>query len=178
MKKYWVLVGLLFVAGFLFAQNRANYDKSYYEPIKLKPFKTHPNASVPEEVELEPDLEPAPKANTETTKPVLTKKDDKKAVINQEVIVNQKAQEPKTDIKSESINNNSPSSEKIAADNKSQEEKIEKGEPKSPFTFLPKGKSKAFKITPVEGVTISAEENALDKDREFTMKALPEKKID
>ncbi|MBR4569536.1 MAG: formylglycine-generating enzyme family protein [Candidatus Riflebacteria bacterium] len=178
MKKYWVLVGLLFVAGFLFAQNRANYDKSYYEPIKLKPFKTHPNASVPEEVELEPDLEPAPKANTETTKPVLTKKDDKKAVINQEVIVNQKAQEPKTDIKSESINNNSPSSEKIAADNKSQEEKIEKGEPKSPFTFLPKGKSKAFKITPVEGVTISAEENALDKDREFTMKALPEKQID
>ena len=178
MRKYWVLVGLLFVAGFLFAQNRANYDKNYYEPIKLKHFKTHPNTFVPEEVELEPDLEPAPKANTETTKPVLTKKDDKKAVVNQEVIVSQKEQEAKTDIKSEHTGNNSTSFEKIVAKFKSQEEKIEKEEPKNPFTFLPKGKSKAFKITPVEGVTISAEENALDKDREFTMKVLPEKQID
>ena len=173
MRKYWVLVGLLLVAGLLFAQNRANYDKNYYEPIKLKPFKTHPNTFVPEKVELEPDLEPAPKATTETTKPVLTKKDDKKADINQEVIVGQKEQESKTDIKSESIDNNSASSENIVAKFKSQEEKIEKEEPKNPFTFLPKGKSKAFKITPVEGITISAEENALDKDREFTIKPLP-----
>ncbi len=178
MRKYWVLVGLLLVAGLLFAQNRANYDKNYYEPIKLKPFKTHPNTFVPEKVELEPDLEPAPKATTETTKPVLTKKYDKKADINQEVIVGQKEQESKTDIKSESIDNNSASSENIVAKFKSQEEKIEKEEPKNPFTFLPKGKSKAFKITPVEGITISAEENALDKDREFTMKALSEKQID
>ena len=33
---------------------------------------------------------------------------------------------------------------------------------------LPEGKSKAFSIHPVDGVTIAAEENALDKDREFT----------
>ena len=178
MRKYWVLVGLLLVAGLLFAQNRANYDKKYYDPIKLKPFKAHPNTFVPEEVELEPDLEPAPKANIETTKPVLTKKDDKKTVISQEVIVGQKEQEAKADVKSEPTDNNSTSSENIVVSYKSQEEKIEKEEPRSPFKFLPKGKSKAFKITPVEGVTISAEENALDKDREFTMKVLPEKQID
>ena len=54
MRKYWVLVGLLLVAGLLFAQKRANYDKNYYEPIKLKPFKAHPKVVVPEELELEP----------------------------------------------------------------------------------------------------------------------------
>ncbi len=95
MRKYWVLVGLLFVAGLLLAQNRANYDKNYYEPIKLKPFKTHPNTTVPEEVELEPDLEPAPKTNTETTQPVLTQKDDNKTDKNQEVTVGKKEQEQK-----------------------------------------------------------------------------------
>ena len=208
MRKYWFLVGLLLVAGLLFAQNRANYDKNYYEPIKLKPFKAHPNTFVPEEVELEPDLEPAPKTNTETTKPVLTKKDDKKTDINQEVIVGKKEQEPKIDIKSDgsdaaknqfnketeitenTIEIKRPNSHVLYSwyytdeDAKLEEEEKKSGkknENKKPDGWTPEmknGKSKAFKITPVEGVTISAEENALDKDREFSMKELPEAEIE
>ena len=37
------------------------------------------------------------------------------------------------------------------------------------------GNSKAFKIEPVEGITISAPKNALDKDREFTIKPVSDK---
>ena len=37
------------------------------------------------------------------------------------------------------------------------------------------GHSKAFKIEPVEGITISAPKNALDKDREFKLTAVSEK---
>lgn len=37
------------------------------------------------------------------------------------------------------------------------------------------GHSKAFKIEPVEGITISAPKNALDKDREFTIKPVSDK---
>ena len=208
MRKYWVLVGLLLVAGLLFAQNRANYDKKYYEPIKLKPFKTHPNTFVPEEVELEPDLETATKANTETTKPVLTKKDDKKTEIEQELIAGQKEQEAKSDVKSDNsdtVKNQSnketeiientkeikrPNSHvlyswyytdedaKLEEEEKKSGKKAENKKPDGRTPEMKNGKSKAFKITPVEGVTISAEENALDKDREFTMKGLPESEIE
>ena len=36
--------------------NSESYDTSEYEPVKLKPYKTHPNATVPEDVELEPNF--------------------------------------------------------------------------------------------------------------------------
>ena len=143
MKRYWFLLGFVFCVSLLFAQNRANYDTREYEPVKLKAYKTHPKATLPEEVELEPETEPTKKTSEGISKPQITIKE-----------------------------------EKVAVDAKAHQEKIEKEEPKNPFIFLPKGKSKAFKITPVEGVTISAEENALDKDREFTMKALDEKQIE
>ncbi len=39
------------------------------------------------------------------------------------------------------------------------------------------GNSKAFKVEPVEGITLSAEENALDQDRTFNMAELSEGKI-
>ena len=162
MKRYWLLFGFVLCVSLLFAQNRANYDTREYEPVKLKAYKTHPKATLPEEVELEPETEPTKKTSEGISKPQIT--------INNE---------PKIDIKPEPvIDNSSSTQEKVAVDAKAHQEKIEKEEPKNPFTFLPKGKSKAFKITPVEGVTISAEENALDKDREFTMKALDEKQIE
>ncbi|MCR5008575.1 MAG: zinc ribbon domain-containing protein [Oribacterium sp.] len=41
--------------------------------------------------------------------------------------------------------------------------------PKQQPKILPKGKSKAFRMETPYGVTISAEENALDKDRTFTL---------
>lgn len=37
---------------------------------------------------------------------------------------------------------------------------------------LPEGESEAFEIKPVDGITISAGENALDKDREFKLEAV------
>lgn len=40
------------------------------------------------------------------------------------------------------------------------------------LTVLPSGKSKAFTMETPYGITISAEENALDKDREFTLQAV------
>lgn len=40
------------------------------------------------------------------------------------------------------------------------------------------GHSKAFKIEPVEGITISAPENALDKDREFKLSPVDDKTYD
>lgn len=40
------------------------------------------------------------------------------------------------------------------------------------FDPMAEGHSKAFSINPVPGITISAEENALDKDREFKMEEL------
>lgn len=40
------------------------------------------------------------------------------------------------------------------------------------------GNSKAFKIEPVEGITISAPENALDKDREFKLSPVDDKTYD
>ena len=40
------------------------------------------------------------------------------------------------------------------------------------------GHSKAFKIEPIEGITISAEENALDKDREFKITPVDDKTYD
>ncbi|HAG68996.1 MAG TPA: hypothetical protein DCL38_03370 [Lachnospiraceae bacterium] len=40
--------------------------------------------------------------------------------------------------------------------------------------IIGEGNSKAFSVSPVEGVTISAEENALDRDREFVMTAVSE----
>ena len=36
--------------------NTGNYDSSEYAPVELKPYKTHPHATVPEDVELEPDI--------------------------------------------------------------------------------------------------------------------------
>ena len=42
-------------------------------------------------------------------------------------------------------------------------------EPEKTANVLPAGNSKAFSITPQPGIIISAEENALDHDREFTM---------
>lgn len=42
---------------------------------------------------------------------------------------------------------------------------------------LPEGESAAFEIKPIEGITISAEENALDKDRDFTLEAVGEKEF-
>ena len=162
MKRYWFLLGFVLCVSLLFAQNRANYDAREYEPVKLKAYKTHPKATLPEDVELEPETESAHKTSEVISKPQITIKE-----------------EPKIDIKPEPVIDNSYSTqEKVTVGAKAHQEKIEKEEPKNPFTFLPKGKSKAFKITPVEGVTISAEENALDKDREFTMRALDEKQIE
>lgn len=40
------------------------------------------------------------------------------------------------------------------------------------------GHSKAFEIEPIEGITISAEENALDKDREFKLSPVDDKTYD
>ena len=37
-------------------KTQKNYDSREYEPVKLKPYKTHPNATVPEDVELEPNF--------------------------------------------------------------------------------------------------------------------------
>ncbi len=56
------------------------------------------------------------------------------------------------------------------------------GIPKS-ATIVPenpeiRGNSRAFDITPVEGVRISAEEGALDRDREFKMEALSEEQLE
>lgn len=42
-------------------------------------------------------------------------------------------------------------------------------EPEETANVLPAGNSKAFSIEPQPGIVISAEENALDHDREFTM---------
>ncbi len=42
-------------------------------------------------------------------------------------------------------------------------------EPEETANVLPAGNSKAFSIEPQPGIVISAEENALDRDREFTM---------
>lgn len=42
-------------------------------------------------------------------------------------------------------------------------------------TIIPEGHSKAFSIEPVDGITISAAENALDKDREFKIKPVSDK---
>ena len=169
MKKYWLLFGFVFCISLLFAQNMANYDTKEYEPVKLKPFKTHPNIIVPEELELEPDTESAKIESKEISKPVITIKEEPKTIINQNVIQAQPKQEPKIDI-------NTDAEKKI--NTSIQSEQTENDESRSSFIILPKGKSKAFKITPIEGVTISAEENALDKDREFTMKAVSEKQVD
>ena len=179
MRKYWLLFGFVLCVSLLFAQNRANYDQREYEPIKLKPFQTHPNTFVPEEVEIEPDLESVSSSETKPAEQVSKEKEANKSSNTQNDFQPKPKQEPKINIKTEPIIDNSPSSQDlVAVDDKAHQEKIEKEEPKNPFTFLPKGKSKAFKITPVEGVTISAEENALDKDREFTMKAVSEKQVD
>ena len=35
-------------------KNSENYDSREYEPVKLDPYQTHPNTTVPEDVELEP----------------------------------------------------------------------------------------------------------------------------
>ena len=43
---------------------------------------------------------------------------------------------------------------------------------------IAEGHSKAFKIEPMEGITISAPENALDKDREFKLTAVDDKTYD
>ena len=179
MRKYWLLFGFVLCVSILFAQNRANYDQREYEPIKLKSFQTHPNTFVPEEVEIEPDLESVSSSETKPAEQVSKEKEANKSSNTQNDFQPKPKQEPKINIKTEPIIDNSPSSQDlVAVDDKAHQEKIEKEEPKNPFTFLPKGKSKAFKITPVEGVTISAEENALDKDREFTMKAVSEKQVD
>ncbi|MBP5608785.1 MAG: hypothetical protein J6X66_11055 [Lachnospiraceae bacterium] len=58
----------------------------------------------------------------------------------------------------------SPKTEKTAHDNDEETDTV----------ILPQGKSKAFSVNPVKGVTISAEENALDRDREFKMEELSE----
>ena len=42
-------------------------------------------------------------------------------------------------------------------------------------TIIPEGHSKPFIVEPIEGITISAAENALDKDREFKIKPVSEK---
>ena len=42
---------------------------------------------------------------------------------------------------------------------------------------MPVSGTKAFKVTPADGITISAPENALDKDREFTAEKINEDKI-
>ena len=49
-----------------------------------------------------------------------------------------------------------------------------------PLEIIPlaEGNSKPFTIDPLPGITISAEENALDYDREITMTELPEETID
>ena len=47
-------------------------------------------------------------------------------------------------------------------------------EPEKTANVLPAGNSKAFSITPQPGIIISAEENALDHDREFTMTPVTE----
>ncbi|MBP0972965.1 MAG: hypothetical protein J5851_03555 [Oscillospiraceae bacterium] len=46
------------------------------------------------------------------------------------------------------------------------------------FDPMAEGHSKPFRIEPVPGVTISAEENALDKDRTFTMEPLSTEKFE
>ena len=157
MKRYWLLFGFVLCVSLLFAQNRADYDTKDYEPIKLKAYKTHPKATIPEEVELEPESELAKKETTNVViaKPQITIKE-----------------EPKIDTKSNIGSQNGSIDNKIQSDKSPKNEETE-----NYFVFLPQGKSKAFKINPVEGVTISAEENALDKDREFTMKALSEEKV-
>ena len=48
----------------------------------------------------------------------------------------------------------------------------------SEVTVLPEGKSRSFRKETPYGITISAEENALDKDREFTLKAVSDKQFD
>ncbi len=54
--------------------------------------------------------------------------------------------------------------------------RTDSGEESTIETDLPG--SAAFSIQPVEGITISAEENALDRDRSFTMKEVEEKEWD
>ena len=109
MRKYWLLFGFVLCVSLLFAQNRANYDTKDYEPVELKPFKTHPNVNVPEELELEPDTEPAKIESNEISKPVTTIKEEPKTTINQNVTQAQPKQEPKIDIKQEPIIDNSQS---------------------------------------------------------------------
>lgn len=49
-----------------------SFDTRKYEPVKLPPIKNHPKAFVPEEVDLEPELDTINKTSESTNKPSIT----------------------------------------------------------------------------------------------------------